>query len=104
MRSFTLVCLCCAALALPAAAQQSRYSGGWGNPDRPAAGQPANPADAKTAKLLDELNGLVDEAERGRAADPRFLRDLRDLARRYAWPWPRLSIRVPHQPPSTGTW
>lgn len=35
------------------------------------------------------MKKLIQEAERGQAADPRFLRDLRNLARRYAWPWRR---------------
>ena len=34
---------------------------------------------------------MVDEAERARAADPRLLRDLRDLARRFERPW-RVSV------------
>ncbi len=38
-------------------------------------------------KLVDELRALTEEADRNRAADPRFLRDLRGLARRYDYPW-----------------
>ena len=38
-------------------------------------------------KLVNELNKLVDKADQRRAADPNFLRDLRDLARRYDRPW-----------------
>lgn len=44
----------------------------------------------KTHDFLKELKGLVGEAERMRAADPQFLRDLRRLARRYSWPWSKL--------------
>ena len=36
--------------------------------------------------MLEELRELVDEAERARAADRRFLRDLRDLIRQYDRP------------------
>ena len=36
--------------------------------------------------LVRELRALVDEAERARAADPRFLRDLRGLAAKYDRP------------------
>ncbi len=45
--------------------------------------------DERIEKLVDELRGLVDEADRSRAADPRFLRDLRGLMRRYDRPWRR---------------
>ncbi len=56
-----------------AAAQSSRYA--------PIAGG------ERTQKLIDELSTLIDEAERARAADPRFLYDLRDLIRKYDRPW-----------------
>ena len=66
-----LVCIVAAlASAGPLAAQESRY-GAW-----------ASDGDA-TRGLVGELRTLVDEAELARAADPRFLRDLRDLAGRY---------------------
>lgn len=39
---------------------------------------------AKTEGLLKELKALVDEAEKARAADGVFLRDLRDLMARYS--------------------
>ncbi len=58
-----------------AAAAQSRYSpidqGGGG----------------QMRELIDELRRLTDEADRARAADPVFLRDLRALASRYDNPW-----------------
>lgn len=38
-------------------------------------------------QMVDELGKLVRQAERSRAADRRFLSDLRDLLRRYDWPW-----------------
>ena len=37
--------------------------------------------------LVDRLNRLIDEAEQARAADPRFLRDLRGALRGYDRPW-----------------
>jgi len=54
-----------------------------------AAGAHASPAggDERVQALIDELTRLVDEADRARAADPRFLRDLRALIRTYDWPW-----------------
>ena len=43
--------------------------------------------------MTDELNRLVDEAARARAANPRFLEDLRALANRYSNPWPELLVQ-----------
>lgn len=45
------------------------------------------PADAQ--QMVGELQRLVDQAERDRAADPRLLQRLRALAARYDWPWSR---------------
>jgi len=59
--------------AKPASAQQYQQ---WNNPDNSAA--PAN--DARLRDFTERLNGLIDKAEKDRAADPRFLQDLRDLA------------------------
>jgi hypothetical protein len=61
-----------------ALAQTSRY--------QPYDNQPAQTVD-RSQELIDALNKLIDEADRARAADPRFLRDLRDLANRYDRPW-----------------
>ena len=41
----------------------------------------------RTQEMVDELRQLIDRADRFRAADPTFLRDLRDLARHYDRPW-----------------
>ena len=64
----------CALLASAAWAQSSRY----GAFD---AGQ------GQAQALVEELRALINEADRGRAADPLFLRDLRDLADRFDNPW-----------------
>ncbi len=72
-----------------AVAQQSRYSSGWRDPSPSAASRAAPGANQKVERMLGELGKLIDEAERARAADPRFITDLRDLARRYSWPWRR---------------
>ena len=42
--------------------------------------------------FVDRLNTLIDEGEKARAADPRFLRDLRGLARGYDRPWRKLAL------------
>jgi len=65
----------------PADAQSSRYNQ-WTNPDGT-----SQQKEKEARAFADELNKLVDEAERARAADPQFLRDLRDLARKYDNPW-----------------
>ena len=41
----------------------------------------------KTQELINELNKLIDAAERDRAADRRFVRDLRSLLTRFDNPW-----------------
>lgn len=75
MRYLLLVPLL-ALIATAAAAQDKPRYGAWqGGEDR-----------LKT--MSTELRRLVDEAERARAADPRFLDDLRALADRYSNPWP----------------
>ena len=61
------------ALAAPAAAEEdSRYS------EWRADGAEAEGTDALDA-LARELEALIDDAEKARAADPRFLQDLRDM-------------------------
>lgn len=72
-----------------AVAQQSRYSSGWRAPSVQSPAQTAAPSNETVERMLGELGKMIDEAERARAADPRFLSDLRDLARRYAWSWNR---------------
>lgn len=65
-----------------ASAQDKRYSQNWRQQNQ-ASGNNA------TQELVKELNALIKQASRSRAADPLFLRDLSDLARRFSWPWPR---------------
>ncbi len=67
-------------LTQPAVAQEGRYSS-WQDPSRSA------PAGKGAQELVDELLTMIEEAEKSRAADPRFLRDLRDLAGRFNAPW-----------------
>lgn len=58
----------------PATAQSNRYA-----PWRGAAPQQSRYENQELRRLVEELQGLIDEAERARAADPRFLQDLKDL-------------------------
>jgi hypothetical protein len=64
-------------------AQSSSYSSSWQNPD----GKQAPAGDSQVQGLVDELNKLIDTATSAGAAHPNFLRDLRDLAQRFDWPW-----------------
>lgn len=63
-----------------AADAESRY-GTWSPP-----GSSTTASTATTDGLLKDLKSLVDEAEKARAADRLFLRDLRDLMARYQSP------------------
>jgi hypothetical protein len=74
------------------ALSESRY-GTWNDPDAVKSNPPGLEADTDISKLVDELDALVDEATRARAANPIFLQDLRALAKKYGdkyrTPWPR---------------
>ncbi len=59
---------------------QSKYST-WGNPDA------QRQSESKVQEVVDDLKKLVRQARRDRAADPQFLDDLRNLVRRYEYPW-----------------
>lgn len=63
-----------------AGAQSASRYGTWQDESQPQ-------AQDQVQQLVDKLRALVDQAEQARAADPRFLRDLRDLVRAYDWPW-----------------
>lgn len=78
-----IVAIVLVALAVPeASAQQNRYNS-WQQPG-------ADGGKGDVQAFVDRLNRLVDEAEKARAADPRFLRDLRDLASGFDRPWKTL--------------
>lgn len=71
----------CLFVLVPASAEQ-RYST-WNSPDSPA----SSVQEDRVQEFVDRLNALINEGEKARAADPRFLRDLRDLSRGYHRPW-----------------
>lgn len=75
-----------------ALAQDTRYSSGWSNPDAPSQEVTAPQQPASLNAMVKELRRLTRQAERDRAADPNFLADLKDLARRYSWPWQNLVV------------
>ncbi len=49
-------------------------------------------ASVANEQLLEELRQITDDAERNRSASMGLIAQLRDLARRYAWPWSRLIV------------
>lgn len=46
-----------------------------------------SPQSNSLQSFIDKLNQLIDDAEKARAADRYFLRDLRNLVREYDSPW-----------------
>lgn len=92
-RGATLPMLVAFLLAVSAAqAQEPRYSSGWSNPDAQRQDLTAPQQPAALNALVKELRKLTRQAERDRAADPNFLADLKNLARRYSWPWQHLVV------------
>ena len=65
------------ALAAEATSTNDAYGSNYGAWDNPA---------TDTRKFVNELRQLVDKADSAKAADPKFLRDLRKLASRYDKP------------------
>jgi len=53
-------------------------------------GTSAQQANTANESLLEELQQITAEAEQNRSASALVIEQLRDLARRYAWPWNRL--------------
>lgn len=88
MRLLAILIVCCL-LSTPTMAGQ-RYTS-WSNPERPASGQ-ADRQSEHLQEFIDRLKALIDSADKSRAADPMFLRDLRDLAGGYDRPWRKLLL------------
>lgn len=82
---FLIVLFAFALVGAPASAQE-RYSP-W-----PGAQTSVSADRERLQGFVDRLNTLIDEGEKARAADPRFLRDLRGLARGYDRPWRTLVL------------
>ena len=86
MKRFLLIFLVSLTWPTVALAQTPKYST-WSDPSQPSAQSSSN---ADVTEFADKLNKLIDEAEKARAADPMFLKDLRDLANSYAAPTRRI--------------
>ena len=71
--------------AIPANAEK-RYST-WQSPSAASDQSLSSGENTRLQELIDKINTLVDEAEKARAADPLFMRDIRELTRIYDWPW-----------------
>jgi hypothetical protein len=87
LRDFGVVVGLVALVGLPAAAQEQRYKP-WPGQAQPTPAQPGPAQTGDLPELLKSLRSLTDQAERARAADPAFIKDLRDLANAYDNPWP----------------
>jgi hypothetical protein len=74
-------------LNLQAADSSSRYQT-WRPPGENVQPQPAD--DERMQSMIDELNQLIDDADKVRAADRRFIEDLRKVVNQYDWPWRKL--------------
>ena len=75
-------------ILIPAfAADAGQHYRSWTDPNAPAATGAQRQQD-----FVDTLKGMIDEAEKARAADPQFLRDLRGLAREYDRPRRRVVL------------
>lgn len=68
-------------------AQTPRYST-WSNPNA----QTSTGGTTDLPAFIEDLNELIDEAEKANAADPVFLRDLRNLANSASRPWKSLVL------------
>ncbi len=75
LRTLVLVPALLLALLIPGPAPAQQYQP-WANPDGSA-------GSSHMQGFVERLNKMIDEAERSRAADPGFLRDLRGLADEY---------------------
>ena len=90
MRDFITAVSALIVLGLAAPAWAGQHYSSWSAPGTAEA--KGNGQADRVQKLIDDLNALVDEAEKARAADPNFLRDLRDLVRGYQRPWRKLVL------------
>ena len=72
---------------IQAADSSSRYQA-WQPPGDSVQLQPAT--DERMQTMIDELNQLIDDADKARAADRRFIEDLRKIVNQYDWPWRKL--------------
>ena len=73
-------------IASPGAAQDTNRYSTWSDPNAQSSAAAQN-ADARLKEMIARLNKLIDDAEKARAADPAFLRDLRTLANGATVPW-----------------
>lgn len=48
---------------------------------------PVAAAEDNTQALVDDMNRLLDQAETDRSASPWFIKEAREVLRRYHWPW-----------------
>jgi len=73
------------------ASEAGQHYRSWTDPNAPI-GAGAQAGAQRQQDFVDKLKGLIDEAEKARAADPQFLGDLRGLAREYDSPRRRVVL------------
>jgi len=49
--------------------------------------QRPQPGEARTLEIVDQLKDIIQRLEKSRTTDPVVLQQIRDLVRRYDWPW-----------------
>ena len=69
------------------ASEAGQHYRSWTGPDAP-----SQAGTQRQQDFVDKLKGLIDEAEKARAADPQFLGDLRGLVREYDQPRRRVVL------------
>lgn len=88
MRLLATLLVLCFGITNQGVLAQSTYKS-WQNPD---AVDTSAQSDKKLQEFVQKLNLMVNKAEQARAADPLFLRDLRDLTRNFDRPWQSLAF------------
>jgi hypothetical protein len=79
-------------LSAPPALAQTTYQS-WGDPDEPSVQNTSGAVtDERLQSLIKDLDAILTQAEKDKAGDPLFLRDLRNLVRSYTNPFPNLVL------------
>jgi hypothetical protein len=87
MRHLLVAAILLIASPIPLGAQDTRYST-WSDPQAKTGGN----SNAELQDFISRLNTLIDDAEKAKAADPVFLKDLRALASGTAQPWKTVAL------------
>jgi hypothetical protein len=83
LASVSMICLSGTAQAIDSG---SRYQS-WQPPAGETVQMTQQNNQSTMQNMIDELNQLIDDADKARAADRNFIQDLRDVVNQYDWPW-----------------